>query len=136
MKTEEKPGYCIGCRKNTKWTVCNCLHCKKDPIATCTQCRREVIGGVPMIQNNDEPKKMREFPAEHHDAFSAGYFYGQRSVFSTMVQDAREALKQLVEVGDPHENPKCPQDDTCECKLAAKINEIIGDLERSKTWSV
>lgn len=134
MKNESGTGYCVTCGKNTEWKICNCLHCQRDAIATCTQCRRESLGGIPKIQDNDEPKKMMEFPKEHHEAFSAGYLHGQRSIYTTMVKDAREALKQLVEIGDPHEDSRCPQDDTCECKLAAKINEILGDLERSERW--
>lgn len=132
MKVEPELGYCVACGKNTKWTLCACHHCRKDPIGTCMECRRESLGGVPRIQENGEPKKMMEFPKEHHEAFSAGYLHGQRSIFLTMVKDAREALKQLVETGDPHENVNCPQDDTCECKLAARINEILGDLEKSR----
>lgn len=135
MKTETELGYCVACGKNTRWTVCKCHHCRKDPIATCTQCRRESLSGIPAIQENDQPKKMMEFPKEHHEAFSAGYLHGQRSIYVTMVKDAREALKELVETGDPHDKANCPQDDTCDCPLAAKINEILGDLERSTRWA-
>ena len=135
MKTESATGYCVKCGKNTEWTICNCHHCRKDPIATCTQCRRESLGGVPAFQDNDQPKKMMEFPKDHHEAFTAGYLHGQRSIYTTMVKDAHEVIKQLVEIGDPHEHINCPQDDTCECKLAAKVNEILSDLEKSSRWA-
>jgi len=36
-----------------------------------------------------------------------------------------EVIRELVEVGSPHEDVDCPEDDTCECKLAARVNAVL-----------
>lgn len=38
-----------------------------------------------------------------------------------------DVIRQLVEVGSPHEDVNCPEDDTCECKLAALVNRVLAD---------
>jgi len=45
------------------------------------------------------------------------------------LKDARETLKELVEVGGPHEDVDCPEDDTCSCKLAKRVNGILKEHE-------
>lgn len=36
-----------------------------------------------------------------------------------------DVIRRLVEVGSPHEDVNCPEDDTCECKLAAIVNRAL-----------
>ncbi len=42
--------------------------------------------------SDQEPKKMMDFPREQWDAFTDGYFWGQRSIVNTMVQDVRKEI--------------------------------------------
>lgn len=37
-----------------------------------------------------------------------------------------DVLRQLVEVGSPHD-ANCPKDDTCECKLAALVKRALSN---------
>lgn len=49
-------------------------------------------------------------------------------VLELQLRHAQNVIMAAFEVSqiDPHEeNPKCPEDDTCECKWAAEINEAL-----------
>ena len=44
-----------------------------------------------------------------------------------------EVIRRLVNVGSPHEDVACPEDDTCECKLASLVNQVLyAEGEREK----
>lgn len=45
---------------------------------------------------NDEPKKGGEFPPEHQEAWASGYFWGQRSIVNTLVEDERTAKEHIL----------------------------------------
>lgn len=47
----------------------------------------------------------------------------------------QELVAEFVEGGeiDPHEeDPKCPQDDTCECKRAKRLNDALRGYEEKR----
>lgn len=45
---------------------------------------------------NDDPKKGGEFPPEHQEAWFSGYFWGQKSIVNTLLQDERAAKEHLL----------------------------------------
>ena len=45
-----------------------------------------------------------------------------------------DVIRELVEVGSPHEDVMCPEDDTCECVLAKRINAILAQDTARKAY--
>lgn len=62
----------------------------------CEECGFVEPAGCPGTAHVCGPKKMFDFPESHHDAFTAGYLNGQKSIVDTLLKDANlevEALK-------------------------------------------
>lgn len=45
-----------------------------------------------------------------------------------------DVIRQLIEVGSPHEDVACPEDDTCECKLAERVNAVLAQDTARKEY--
>lgn len=45
-----------------------------------------------------------------------------------------DVIRELVDVGSPHEDLNCPEDDTCECKLAARVNAVLAQESARKAY--
>jgi hypothetical protein len=45
-----------------------------------------------------------------------------------------DVLRELVVIGSPHEDVTCPEDDTCECVLAKRLNAIFAQDDARKAY--
>lgn len=52
---------------------------------------------------------------------------GQVGELQGQLRKAQAVITVAVELGEinPHDDPRCPQDDTCECSVAKSINEAL-----------